>query len=92
MPCSHNKDFMCGGNWRNSVYQVSGPPGKAKIGTNIGGWMVLEPWITPSLFYRFLGKTKEEGVAMDSYTVCDVLGASEGNKLMRAHWDSWYTE
>ena len=30
---------------------------KAKNGTNIGGWLVLEPWITPSLFYRFLGKT-----------------------------------
>jgi hypothetical protein len=30
----------------------------AMVGTNIGGWMVLEPWITPSLFYRFLGKTK----------------------------------
>jgi hypothetical protein len=29
----------------------------ALVGTNIGGWMVLEPWITPSLFYRFLGKT-----------------------------------
>jgi len=26
------------------------------VGTNAGGWMVLEPWITPSLFYRFLGK------------------------------------
>jgi glucan 1,3-beta-glucosidase len=26
-------------------------------GVNLGGWMVLEPWITPSLFYRFLGKT-----------------------------------
>jgi aryl-phospho-beta-D-glucosidase BglC (GH1 family) len=25
-------------------------------GTNLGGWMVLEPWITPSLFYRFLDK------------------------------------
>jgi len=63
----------------------------AWTGTNIGGWMVLEPWITPSLFYRFLGK--EEGqVAMDSYTLCDVLGPEEGNKLMRAHWDSWYTE
>ena len=21
-------------------------------GTNIGSWMVLEPWITPSLFYQ----------------------------------------
>ena len=38
---------------------------KAMVGTNLGGWMVLEPWITPSLFYRFLGKTKSEGVGMD---------------------------
>ena len=22
----------------------------AIVGTNIGGWMVLEPWISPSLF------------------------------------------
>lgn len=61
-------------------------------GTNIGGWMVLEPWITPSLFYRFLGKKKSEGVGMDSWTLCEALGAVEGNKLMRAHWDAWYTE
>ena len=30
---------------------------KAMTGVNAGGWMVLEPWITPSLFYRFLGGT-----------------------------------
>ena len=48
---------------------------RAMIGTNIGGWMVLEPWITPSLFYRFLGKTHSEGVAIDSYTMCETLGA-----------------
>ena len=65
---------------------------RAMIGTNIGGWMVLEPWITPSLFYRFLGKTHSEGVAIDSYTMCETLGADEGNKLMRAHWDAWVTE
>ena len=65
---------------------------KAMVGTNIGGWMVLEPWITPSLFYRFLGKTHSEGVAIDSYTLCEVLGAKEGNELLKAHWDSWVTE
>ena len=26
-------------------------------GTALGGWLVLEPWITPSLFYQFLGRT-----------------------------------
>jgi glucan 1,3-beta-glucosidase len=65
---------------------------KALIGTNIGGWQVLEPWITPSLFYRFLGKTKSEGVGMDSWTLCEALGPEEGNRIMRAHWDAWVTE
>jgi len=26
------------------------------LGVNLGGWMVLEPWIAPSLFYQFLDK------------------------------------
>ena len=65
--------------------------GKAIVGTNIGGWMVLEPWITPSLFYRFLGKNSTQA-ALDSYTLCQVLGPDEGNKVMREHWETWYTE
>ena len=65
---------------------------RATVGTNIGGWLVLEPWITPSLFYRFLGKTQSEGVGVDSYTFCEALGAVEANKVLRAHWDAWVTE
>lgn len=68
------------------------PGAKALRGVNIGGWMVLEPWITPSMFYRFLGKTHSEGVGMDTYTFCEALGADEGNKVLRAHWDAWVTE
>ena len=63
----------------------------AMNGVNAGGWMVLEPWITPSLFYRFLDKTGDD-VGIDSYTFCKALGPDEGNKVMRAHWDAWYTE
>lgn len=65
--------------------------GKAMTGTNAGGWMVLEPWITPSLFYRFLNKT-QGSVGWDSYTFCEALGPVEGNKVMRAHWDGFYNE
>ena len=61
------------------------------IGTNAGGWMVLEPGITPSLFYRFLGKEKGH-VGWDSYTFCEALGPVEGNQVMKAHWDSFYNE
>ena len=73
---------------------VSAAGGKpAGIGANIGGWLVLEPWITPTLFYRFLGLNNNESpVGLDSYTFCEALGPEEGNKVMRAHWDSWYTE
>jgi len=71
---------------------ISAVNAKAMVGTNIGGWQVLEPWITPSLFYRFLGKKKSEGVGMDSYTLCEALGPVEGNRVMRAHWESWVTE
>ena len=60
-------------------------------GVNLGGWMVLEPWITPSLFYQFLGKDKTT-TAMDTYTFCQVLGPSEGNRQLRIHWDTWLTE
>ena len=66
--------------------------GNAMVGTNIGGWQVLEPWITPSLFYRFLGKTKREGVGMDQYSFCEALGPEEGNKVLREHWAEWITE
>ena len=38
----------------SALATVASAMGDAMIGTNIGGWMVLEPWITPSLFYRFL--------------------------------------
>ena len=65
---------------------------RAMVGTNIGGWQVLEPWITPSLFYRFLGKTQSDGVGMDQYTFCEALGAEEGNAVLREHWDNWITE
>ena len=60
-------------------------------GVNIGGWMVLEPWITPSLFYQFLGKTLHQ-TAMDMYSFCEILGPFEANRQLRKHWFSWFTE
>jgi glucan 1,3-beta-glucosidase len=61
-------------------------------GVNLGGWMVLEPWITPSLFYQFLGQTNQSEVGMDTYTFCKVLGPEEANRQLRRHWKTWVTE
>ena len=67
-------------------------------GTALGGWLVLEPWITPSLFYQFLGASEKWGdeapskVGFDSFTFCTALGPEEANKQLRRHWQSWVTE
>ena len=60
-------------------------------GVCIGGWLVLEPWITPSLFYQFLGGT-DTSAAGDMMNFCRVLGPKEGNIQLRRHWDTWVTE
>lgn len=49
-------------------------------GVNIGGWLVLEPWITPSLFNQFLGTSNKIG--MDMYSFCDVLGPKENTGIL----------
>jgi len=51
--------------------------------------MTLKPMVTPSLFYQFLDKTKTEGVAVDTWSFCEVKGPVEGNRWMRAHWENF---
>ena len=63
--------------------------GDAIRGTNLAGWMTLKPMVTPSLFYQFLDKTKTEGVAVDTWTFCEVKGPVEGNRWMREHWNKF---
>ncbi|ORY86387.1 glycoside hydrolase superfamily [Protomyces lactucae-debilis] len=57
-------------------------------GVNLGGWLVLEPWIKPSLFNQFLTGTP----AVDEYTFCQVLGPDAAAAQLRQHWDTWFTE
>lgn len=67
-------------------------------GTSLGGWLVLEPWITPSLFYQFLGASEKWGkdakdhVAIDSLTFCTALGNKEANRQLKIHWQAWVSE
>lgn len=67
-------------------------------GAALGGWLVLEPWITPSMFYQFLGAYEKWGdeapqrVAIDCMSFCTALGKEEANKQLRRHWKTWVTE
>ena len=82
---AHNKTQTCS----SGVHAL--PFNNQIRGVNLGGWFVLEPWITPSLFYQFLGKD-EKTTALDMYSFCEVLGPEEGNKQLRRHWDAWVTK
>ncbi|KAJ9294209.1 CAZyme family GH5 [Paecilomyces variotii] len=55
-------------------------------GVNLGGWLVLEPWITPSLFEQ-----AGDG-AIDEWTICSILGKSEAYNRLSNHWNTWITE
>lgn len=54
-------------------------------GVNLGGWLVLEPWITPSIFQKY-----GIGQIVDEYTLCQYDPQNAGATL-KAHWDSWVT-
>ena len=61
-------------------------------GTSLGGLFVLEPWITPSLFYQFLNQNQKNKIALDIYSFCDVLGSKEGNRQLLSHYRHWFNE
>lgn len=56
---------------------------KRWIGVNLGGWLVLEPWMTPSLFTGLQ--------ARDEYGFCQELG-SEARDILRIHRQNFITE
>ncbi|CAG8556688.1 13269_t:CDS:2 [Ambispora gerdemannii] len=66
------------------------PYGKEKIrGVNLGGWLVLEPWIKPSLFDQFLNSSEP---AVDEWTFTQYLGQKEAKRQLTEHWETWVTE
>jgi glucan 1,3-beta-glucosidase len=68
-------------------------------GVNLGGWLLLEPYITPSLFEAASNATLpansslyniSSGVPKDEYTYCQRLGYHECKKRLEGHWSSFY--
>lgn len=58
--------------------------GEKVRGVNTGGWFVLEPWITPSIF--------EGNAAVDEWTYTQILGKDAAKSALQAHWNSWITQ
>ena len=57
-------------------------------GVNLGGWLSIEPVITPSLFE---GYTTHDNV-IDEYTLSSKLGASKAKSTIEQHYSSFVTE
>lgn len=60
-------------------------------GVNLGGWLVLEPWITPGLFSQF-ETTPRDQTAIDQLTFNMRLGPEEAKRQLEKHWSTWVTE
>lgn len=56
-------------------------------GVNLGGWLVLEPWITPSFFEA----TGNDNI-VDEFTLGQLMPADQARAALEKHWDTWITE
>ncbi|KAF2870403.1 glycoside hydrolase superfamily [Massariosphaeria phaeospora] len=62
--------------------------GKMKIrGVNVGGWLNLEPFITPSFFERY-----NEREVIDEYTLCKKLGPQRSKETLEKHYSAFVTK
>lgn len=59
------------------------------LGVNLGGWFVLEAYITPSLFDAF---GDSANTPVDEYHLCEAYGKDKCLEVLSNHWDTWYSE
>lgn len=57
-------------------------------GVNLGGWLSIEPFITPSLFNTYDSKL---GI-VDEYTLCKHLGPEQAAQTLEKHYSTFINE
>lgn len=67
-------------------------------GVNIGGWLVLESWITPTLYEQnnvTISSPLSAGAPPSNgpgeWGFCEKLGKKRAASVLATHWDSWVT-
>ncbi|KAF7972591.1 hypothetical protein HWV62_17392 [Athelia sp. TMB] len=71
-----------------SQFSPGFPYGSEKVrGVNLGGWLVLEPWITPSLF-----DNTGNSAIVDEWTFGQLQKTSVAKATLQNHWNTWITE
>ena len=56
-------------------------------GVSLGGWLILEPWITPTIF----DNTGNDSI-IDEWTFCEMQDRGTAQAALQNHWDTFYTE
>lgn len=57
-------------------------------GVNVGGWLSIEPFITPSLFNSY----KSNQAVVDEWTLTKQLGPSQAAQVIEKHYSRFITE
>lgn len=57
-------------------------------GVNLGGWLSIEPFITPSMFNSY---KSNQGI-VDEYTLCGQLGPAESATVLEKHYAQFINE
>ncbi|KAF7347576.1 Glycoside hydrolase family 5 protein [Mycena venus] len=72
----------------SSALALGFPYGSQKVrGVNLGGWLVLEPWITPSLF----DNTGNANI-VDEWTFASLQSRATATAALSVHWNTFITE
>merc|ERR1719401_1886306 len=62
-------------------------------GVNLGGWFLLEPWMTDHLFRDESDRAfADDCVALDERGLMEALRQATREARMNAHWRTWITE
>lgn len=60
-------------------------------GVSLGGWLVTEPWITPTL-YENVQNIYVRPMPVDEYTLTATLGKDIALEYLQPHWEDFYSE
>ncbi|AMD22423.1 HGR084Wp [Eremothecium sinecaudum] len=81
--------------WSDPVNKSTVDSIKAIKGISIGGWLVTEPYITPSLYWSAkhssYANSRTNVNIVDEYTLCKALGQEKARQLLTQHYNSWIT-
>jgi glucan 1,3-beta-glucosidase len=55
-------------------------------GVNIGGWLVLEAWIAPTLF---ASNGLPTNGSLGEWGFCEKLGKEKALSVLKSHWETW---